>query len=459
MSKIVSSTDIGRQRERHHNSMQAEANHSYVTRLKKHLPGGVHFNFRESWNPKDILFNKGQGSRITDIDGNEYLDFFANFGANILGHCHKEYMKTLSDQLSCVSAPPLSNLSLSVCEEICSLLPSAEQIRFSVTGTEAVATAIRLARAYTGKQKILRFTGNYHGHTDNLLGGKPSEGKCPYPVDFENDPRASKGLAQGVREQQSILIPWNNSALLREIIQAHHADIACLITEPISINGGGIEPHASFLSDLRKICDEFQIVLIFDEIITGFRVDLGGVQTLYNVTPDLTTLGKAMGGGAIPVSAIAGKKKILDLLSRNEVVHAGTFNGYHAGLAAVSATLSILQGEDDNIKNVAHNGTIIQDILSDIFAKYDVPLAIQGHPACFYIHVCKEKLSSAEGWTSEIKKHDARIQTLLQDNGILLAPLSRFYPSVTLTNEDQVFFAERAELALNTFSREFHATK
>ncbi len=426
----------------------------YRDSLRGVLAGAAHYNFRDAWHPKDLVFSHGSGARLVDLDGNEYLDFYSNFGSNILGHCHPDYISAVFREVSKISSNSLSDLSLEVSQKICDVLPSAEMVRFSVTGTEAVQTALRVARAYTGKQKFIRFNGNYHGHSDNMLGGKPSNDDCPHPIDFSGDSRASKGLALGVRETQSILLPWNDLSYLEDILQRYHQDIACIITEPLAVNGGGIEPLPGYLEGMRALCDEYKVVLIFDEIITGFRVDLGGAQKLYGVTPDLTTLGKAMGGGMMPVSAIAGKKEIMTLMAEREVVHAGTFNGYHAGLAAIHATLNILQEEESSLAKVAKNGCRFQEIMKNAAHDHDVPLIMHSHPSCFYVHVTDKKLRSAEEWTAKIKTLDAHLQKALIECGIILAPISRGYPSVSFTDQDAELFAERSNAAFQKFNKE-----
>lgn len=424
--------------------MSREKSAEYCGNLTSALPGAAHYNFREAWNPKGIVFKKGRGSRLTDIDDNEYLDFYSNFGSNILGHGNEQYISKVFQAISSVSSNSLSHLSLDVSEQICSLVPSAELVRFPVTGTEAVQAAIRLARAYTGKQKFLRFTGNYHGHADNTLGGKPAEGEVPYPVDFQGDARASKGLADGIRETQSFLIPWNDIDLLRDVVNRFGPEIACIITEPLAVNAGGIMPLPGYLEGMREICDKHNIVLIFDEIITGFRVGLSGAQGLFKVMPDLTTLGKAMGGGMMPIAAIAGQRDIMSLLERQEVVQAGTFNGYHAGLAACHATLGILQGSE-GIGKVAANGKKLMHIFKEAAARYDIPLKIQSHPSCFYLHITDQEICSTEQWNSDIKARDTRLQNILIENGIIIAPTSRCYPSVSLTDEDLALFEKRVD--------------
>lgn len=430
-------------------------NNGEVERLGRSLAGAAHYNFRESWQPKDIVFSRGKSMSLYDVEGRRYIDLYANFGANILGHGHAAYQERIFHDVTRMSSPPLSDLSAQVSETLCALIPSAEKVRFCVSGTEAVQTAIRLARAHTGKQKFLRFNGHYHGHTDNFLGGRPSQDDCPVPEDFDGDARASEGIAAHVREEQSILTPWNDLSRLEEIVRAYHEDMACIITEPLGVNSGGIEPSIEFLKGLRALCDEYKIVLIFDEIITGFRMDLGGAQAYYDVTPDLSTFGKAMAGGMLPVAAVAGKVQIMDLLTQRRVVHAGTFNGYHAGLSAVNACLNILQGEVGGLSAVHENGRFLENIFKEAAGKYGTPLTIQGHPACFYMHVSEDKITAAENWNAKVKANDTLLQSCLLENGIMIAPISRCYPGVQMTDEEKEFLRINVDKAFAAFQSRY----
>lgn len=422
----------------------------YLEKLRHILPGGVHYNFNEIWEPRDIIFKLGNGLKLIDIEDREYIDLYSNFGSNIFGHSNKEYLDIFTQEISKISSTTLSNLSLTVSEQLTELFCPGGAIRFSVTGTEAIQTAFRLARAFTGRQKILRFTGNYHGHSDNILGGKPFNLNNPYPIDFDNDPRYSKGLAENIRAQQTLIAPWNDLNYLNELLMCHHNEIACIITEPISINGGGIEPMDGYLSGMRELCYRYGIVLIFDEVITGFRVNLGGAQRLFGIKPDLTILGKALGGGLVPVSAIIGDKKIMDLLTRRDVTHAGTFNGYHAGLAAIYATLELLTNTAQSLDVIAKNGMDLQKIILDASSKWGVPIIFQGHPSCFYMHITDEKIKSNEEWLPNIKKFDFILQSEFLKCGVLLAAVSRCYPASVLSQEDKEVFTNAADSAFSS---------
>jgi glutamate-1-semialdehyde 2,1-aminomutase len=441
----------------------ASKNADYLQHMRCHLAGGAHYNFRESWHPRDIVFSSGKSMSLYDVDGHHYIDLYANFGANIIGQSHPQYNEKLIHHLQEMTSPPLSYLSCRVSERLCSYLPSADKIRFCVSGTEAVQTAIRLARGFTNKQKFIRFNGHYHGHSDNLLGGRPSADMPPVPEDFDGDARASEGLAQNIRAEQSILLPWNDLEKARQVISLYHDQIACILTEPLGMNAGGIEPANGYLEGLRALCDQYGILLIFDEIITGFRMGLGGAQSYYGVTPDITTLGKAIAGGMLPVAAVAGKKDIMDLLTEQRVVHAGTFNGYHAGLAAIEATLDILEQTSENglsgLQQMYENSQFIQSAFKDAAGECEIPLTIQGHDGCFYLHVHGQKLAKPEDWSADIKAHDAALQNQLLKHGVMIAPISRCYPSVQMNEEEKDFIQARILRAFKDFSNDDFSKK
>ncbi|UOK62276.1 aminotransferase class III-fold pyridoxal phosphate-dependent enzyme [Paenibacillus sp. OVF10] len=286
----------------------------YNQRVKQWLPGGVHYNFHLPWEETPLHFKHASRSRVTDMNGNEYLDLYARFGALIVGHGNEEYNECLKDTIDRVLSVSHCDLDAEALELIHQYVPSAEMIRFGLSGTEIVQNALRLARAWTGKNRFVRFEGHYHGNADNIMGGKTARTGMPVPSDYPGDMKGTKGRARDAMESQSYLLPWNDAARLEELFRQHGDDIAAVIMEPVCVNGGGVMPAPGYLQKVRQLCDQYQVVLIFDEIITGFRMGLGGAQQLFGVTPDLTTLGKAIAGGGVPVSALVGRADIMKLL-------------------------------------------------------------------------------------------------------------------------------------------------
>ncbi len=299
------------------------------------IPGGVNSPVRafKSVGGTPIFLKRGYGAHIIDVDDREYIDYVCSWGALILGHAPVEVVQAVTEaaaQGMSFGAPTL--LEIELAEKILSHLPAMDMIRMVNSGTEATMTAIRLARGFTRKAKIIKFNGCYHGHSDSLL-VKAGSGvlTCGIP--------SSPGILPAVAEH-TLIADFNNLASTRALFEQHGDDIAAVIIEPVAGNMGMILPNIAFLQELRQLCDHYQTLLIFDEVMTGFRVALGGAQAIYNVAPDLTTLGKVIGGG-MPIGAIAGKRDImLALAPVGPVYQAGTLAGNPVAMAAGLATLS-----------------------------------------------------------------------------------------------------------------------
>lgn len=316
-----------------------------LERAKKVLASGVSSEFRKYNHPHALFYTHGTGSRIYDVDGNEYLDFTLSQGPLILGHSHPEVLKAVreySEKGQLFAGQHIQEIELA--EKINELIPSAELMRFCLDGSEAVQTAFRVARAKTGRKKFLRFEGHYHGWMDNVCWGisTPSAdalGSRENPNVFP----WTKGLPEGI-ENEFIILPWNDLELVRKTVSERFEEIAAIITEPVMCNNGCIEPRAGFLQGLREICTEFDIALIFDEVITGFRLSLGGAQQHFGITPDLSIFAKAIASG-YAISAIVGKKEWMRLIEDATVIHAGTMNANNPTVAAALATISVLEKE------------------------------------------------------------------------------------------------------------------
>ncbi len=316
-----------------------------LTRAKKVMAGGVSSEFRKYNHPHALFYTHANGSRIYDVDGNEYLDFTLSQGPLILGHSHPAVLNAINEYSTdgqLFAGQHIRELLLA--EKINSLIPSAELMRFCLDGSEAVQTAFRVARAKTGKPKFLRFEGHYHGWLDNVCWGLSTPsledlGSAEHPNVFP----WSKGLADEVRNE-FIIIPWNNLELLKETIKNHHHELAAIITEPVMCNNGCIVADENFLQGMRNLCTEYNITLIFDEVITGFRLSLGGAQQYFTISPDLSIFAKAIASG-YPFSVIAGKREWMKLVEESQVIHAGTMNAGNPTVAAALATIETLEKE------------------------------------------------------------------------------------------------------------------
>ena len=302
------------------------------------IPGGVNSPVRAfgSVGGTPIFFKKGLGSRLWDENDKEYIDYINSWGPMILGHANPEVLDAVkqASQNSLSFGAPTSR-ELAIAEEIIKLVPSIEQVRLVSSGTEATMSAIRVARGYTGRDKIVKFEGCYHGHADALL-VKAGSGALTF-----GQP-SSAGVPEDVAKH-TLTLPYNHTQAFEDLFASSGDEIACVIIEPVVGNMNLIIPHQEFLQSLRTFCTKHGAVLIFDEVMTGFRVDLGGAQTLFDVIPDMTTLGKVIGGG-LPVGAFGGKKEIMQQLAPlGPVYQAGTLSGNPVAVAAGLKTLELIQ--------------------------------------------------------------------------------------------------------------------
>lgn len=408
------------------------------------LPGGVHYNFGDSQRALVVPFNKGRKSRVWDLDGNEHLDLFCKFGALFVGHQNEAYNESLIKYFGKVTSVDTCDLEYDVCSIMIKHIPCAEMVRFCLSGTEAVQNVLRLARAYSGKNRFIRFQGHYHGNADNIMGGTINdEMSFPVPKTYKGDLLNTQGRATNIMEDQSFVLPWNNIDVFEEVIIKFADEVGAVIMEPICINGGGILPKPGYLEKVKELCEQHNVVLIFDEIITGIRLGLGGAQEIVGVTPHLATFGKALGGGSMPVSAIAGKKEIMDLYTKGSVIHAGTFNGYPLGLAAIKSTFELVEQDPGCYDRMGD----IMGKISRSFVKaakaVDLPMVVQGMPTALVYHSQEELVEESEGYSDEVKFCDIIIRELCKRYGLQFSPLSRMYSNL-LSNEDDVrFFDER----------------
>ncbi len=349
-----------------------------LVRAKRSLAGGVSSEFRKYNHPHALFYTHGKGSRIYDADGNEYLDFTLSQGPLIVGHSHPHVLKTVNDYS--VKGQLFAGqhiLEIQLAEKLQQHIPSAELMRFCLDGSEAVQTAFRLSRAKTGRKKFLRFEGHYHGWLDNVAwaNSAPSVealGNYEKPNVFP----WSGGLPETAREE-FITLPWNNLALVEKIVAERFEEIAAIITEPIMCNSGCIQPEPGFLQGLRNVCDKYNITLIFDEVITGFRTSLGGAQKMYGITPDLSIFAKAMASG-YPISAIVGKKDWMNLLVEGKVIHAGTMNSGNPSVAAAIATIEVLEQDSNTHERIFSLGRKLIKGLQEINNNHKQNMLVQG---------------------------------------------------------------------------------
>ncbi len=359
-----------------------------MARARAVMPGGVTSNFRD-WGEATLPIVRGQGSHVWDPDGKEYIDYQLGFGPVILGHGYEPVVRRVQQAIAeGTSFPHPTPWEVRVAERMVRMC-GVELVRYANSGTEATMHALRVARAYTGREKVLKFEGQYHGMHDYLNFSTAStpvrvlgHRRSPVPVVVGSGvPRAIHDLI--------LCLPFNDAELLEKAVRQHWPDLAAIIVEPILGNAGSIMPQPGYLEFMRRLCDEHGVVLIFDEVKTGFRLAVGGAQQHFGVRADLVTYAKAMGNG-FPVAALAGKREIMEVIVRGQTAHAGTYCGNIVGMAAADATLEILE-DGQVLQAIAARGRRLQEGLSGILTAAGLPHVISGPPAMFGILLTEQE--------------------------------------------------------------------
>lgn len=313
------------------------------------------------------VFERGEGSHLFDVDGNEYIDYHLGFGPVLLGHCHPRISEAVKEQVDrAVILGAEHEVSVRLCEKMTEHIPCADQVLLSVTGSEAVSTAIKVARAYSGKEKIVRFWGHYHGWHGEI-------DRTPISIPAAN--LNLHGFPKNVIDNV-IVLPWNNLEIVETVLRRQGHEIAAVITEAYEANSGWIAPEKGYLEGLRQLTKEQGIVLIFDEVITGFRMGLGGAQEILGVTPDMATFGKAMANG-FPISAVVGKKEVFEPLLEGRGGTAGTYNSQSVCVAAAMATITELENKE-NYDHLYKTCKGLMKGLRDAIEDVDVEAIVQG---------------------------------------------------------------------------------
>ncbi len=398
-----------------------------IERANEVFPEGGLGNF----DPK-IFIREGKGSHVWDHNGNEYIDYLIGSGPMILGHSHPEVVEAVKEQLGRGTTFFTNNeQSLELAEVICHAVPCAEQLRYLTTGSEADMYAMRLARAYTGRNKIIKFEGGYHGMSAEAQMSLAPKISSNFPVAVAD----SAGIPSSVRDEM-LIAPFNDSQFVSSLITEHKNDIAAIIVEPFQRI---IPPHPGFLEAIREECTNNDIILIFDEIVTGFRFAYGGAQEHYGVVPDICTLGKIIGGG-FPLAAIAGQKDIMSHFDKSEVSQDkflmlnGTLNGNPLAAVAGLKTLEILKrpGTYELLRTL---GKSLMTTLSTNLDRAGHNHKIVGEPPLFDIVFKKGAVNNYRDFVAGNDKKTKAFNALLQLQGILKSP-NKFYISIALSNKD-----------------------
>ena len=347
-------------------------------KAKTLIPGGVNSPVR-AFEPYPFFTKQSEGSSITDVDGNEYIDFCMGFGSLILGHSHPRIVTAIKEQLefgTLYGTPTEQEVTLA--ELLSKIVPSAEMVRLVSTGSEATMASIRAARGYTGKNKIIKFEGCYHGAHDCVL-VKAGSGATTFGVPD------SLGIPEGTT-RNTIVVPFNDLEKFEKSVKENKNDLAAVIVEPVIGNFGVVLPKPGFLESLRELTETYSVVLIFDEIISGFRLALGGAQEYFDVTPDMTTLGKILGGG-LPMAAYVGKEEIMKLIAPSgKVYQAGTYSGNPLSVAASLAMLRMLkEGGSDFYAELERKCESILKPLGELVSENDLNLQINHVASMFQL--------------------------------------------------------------------------
>ncbi|MEO3974775.1 glutamate-1-semialdehyde 2,1-aminomutase [Streptomyces sp. CAU 1734] len=355
-------------------------------RAKRSLAGGISSSSRLTStgpDPYPLYMSSGSGARIRDADGNEYIDYLISYGSAILGHAHPSLTAGLTGVLGRGTMFGTCNVpEVELAERIREMVPCAELVRFANSGSEAVQGAIRAARGYTGRNRILKFEGHYHGWSDTLaISNRPAETETgPYgaPRSVPHSPGIPPGVVDDV-----VICPWNDPEALQAVLDAHRGEFAAVICEPIVANNACVMPDPGYLDRLREACTAHGAVLIFDEVCTGFRTGPGGAQTLFGVRPDLAVFSKALGGG-LPIAAFAGVREVMEPLASGRVKHGGTYNASPLCATAAVITLTAL-ADPAVVKRIDETGLRITEAIRRAARDRGIPCAVQGVGAMFQV--------------------------------------------------------------------------
>jgi len=399
---------------------------------KELMPGGVNSPVRafKSVNRDPVYIDYGKGSKIYDIDGNEYIDYVASWGPLIVGHAHPNVISFVQEILvKGTSFGTPTELENEIAKMIIEMVPSIEMVRMVNSGTEATMSAIRLARGYTGRNKIVKFEGSYHGHSDSLL---IKAGSGVATLGLPDSPGVPQGTAS-----QTITVPYNDLEGVRLAFERFGEDIAAIILEPVAGNMGVVPPKQGFLAGLREITEQYGTLLIFDEVMTGFRVGPNSAQGLYGVTPDITTLGKVIGGG-MPVGAYGGKKEIMEHIAPiGNIYQAGTLSGNPVAMASGIATLRLLK-EPGVYEELERKSKRLAEGMAQNAEEAGIPYHINRVGAMIGFFFTDQEVINYKTASNANIEHFKQVHGYLLDHGIYIAPspFEALFMSTVHTDED-----------------------
>ena len=390
--------------------------HALQNRAQQVIPLGVNSNFRYWGEGITPYVQKAKGAYLWDVDGKKYIDYRMAFGPIILGHSYEEVDNRVIEEIqNGVLFAMTSELEVAVAEMIVEMSPAIEMVRFACSGTEATMHAIRVARAYTGRDLLLKFEGNYHGFHDHTLWSTyaPVEAygnrRSPIPIP------ASSGIPKKMRDF-IITLPFNDTEGFERVMRSYGEQIAGVITEPCQGNCAAINPQDGFLELIRKKTEEYGCVFILDEVKTGFRIANGGAQEYYHINPDLVTYAKALGNG-YPIAAFGGKREIMSIIGQG-VAQGGTYTNNKPGVAAAYATLSLLKSQPI-LKTIEKRGQRLMDGLKDILEDNDIPVVMTGYPAMFSFCLGLDTVASQRDWANSDQEMYLKLAERAIERGVM----------------------------------------
>ena len=426
--------------------MDRSRSKSLFEKASKFIPGGVNSPVRafKSVGGDPVFINKAKGSYLFDEDGNKYIDYIASWGPMIMGHAFEPVVQAIQEKvLDSTSFGAPTELEIEIAELICSSIPNIERIRMVNSGTEATMSAVRLARGYTERDKILKFAGNYHGHGDSFL---IKAGSGAITFGHPNSPGVTQGTAK-----DTLLAEYNDIESVKEVFAANKNEIAAVIIEPIPGNMGCILPKDNFMQELRDICTANGTLLIFDEVMTGFRLGFGGAQEVLGIQADLVTYGKVIGAG-MPVGAYGGPHEIMDFVAPNGPVYqAGTLSGNPIAMAAGIALLSYLKETPSVYTELADKCERIEMGLHPILKEFDIDYRINRKGSMISLHFTDEDVIDFNSAQKGDNQHFKTFFHGMLDKGVYLPPSAyeSWFLSNTLSYKDIDYTLEAARYSLN----------
>ncbi|HTU74337.1 MAG TPA: aminotransferase class III-fold pyridoxal phosphate-dependent enzyme [Trebonia sp.] len=427
--------------------------------IREVIAGGVSSSMRAQAIPEPLVIQRAEGDRVWDVEGKELIDLNMGYGPHLFGYADPELAAALAEQLTEGAMTGLPHrLDRLAGELVARLVPSVEQVRFANSGTEAVASALRLARAATGRTQVLTFEGHYHGWSETVLRAGKGTFHEPAPDSTAPRPGAPGMIPEALAH--TLQVPWNDLSALRAVFEAHGGQLAAVICEPVMANACVVPPAPGQLQELRALCDQWGAWLIFDEVITGFRLERGGAQEHYGVTPDLTVLSKVMGGG-VPVAAFGGSRTAMAMLADHRAMHLGVYAGNHMSVRAVITMLEKIERSPQIYEQLEKHGGYLEHQLRSMFAELKRPALVSRVGSLLSVSLLRRPADLSRGLRVSIQAMDfaahRALQIQAQERGVYFhpSPIEPWFLSTAHSVEDldQVVAVVRDALAAVPESR------